>query len=429
MIENLKNNINAEIAMVGELNEFFDGYVSGEKQEKRIYAGLINSLLRRIKLINNSIPDILENIGGVKKLSQRDLAEISAQEANARDVNVLLSGSGRNKFLKELNISEVLLKKLRKDKLRKKKKISEFKKPSYYAKISNKIFLGVSSNLVKKESMKSFTFNIKKCNLEILSTTYISIMLFSTLLAFILGTFFLTFLLFFNINISSPFLEVFQGNIALRFLKMLWVPIVPAFLVGISFYLYPGAEKGGLGKRIESELPFLVIHMGSISGSGIEPLELLKIVGLSKEYKYAGKEIRKLINQTNIYGYDLTTALRNVALSTPSPRFSELLNGMSVTINSGGDIKRFFEKRAESLLLDYRLEREKNTKTAETFMDLYISIVIATPMILLMILMMVSVAGIQTGFSPQQLTVAVIGVVTIVNLLFLTFLHLKSPTY
>ncbi|MCH7536070.1 MAG: type II secretion system F family protein [Bacteroidetes bacterium] len=135
------------------------------------------------------------------------------------------------------------------------------------------------------------------------------------------------------------------------------------------------------------------------------------------------------MNQTNIYGYDLTTSLRNVARMTPSTKFSELLTGMSITINSGGDIKSFLEKRSESLLLEYRLEREKFTKVAETFMDIYISIVIATPMILLLLLVMIAVSGIQIGLSINDLTIAIIGLVAMVNVLFLTFLHLKQPGY
>ena len=116
-------------------------------------------------------------------------------------------------------------------------------------------------------------------------------------------------------------------------------------------------------------------------------------------------------------------------MATPSGKLSELLNGMSVTITSGGDIKTFFEKRAESLLLQYRLEREKFAKTAETFMDIYISVVIAAPMILLMLLVMMAVSGLQSGFSINQMTIAIIGIVAIVNIVFLTFLHLNQPEY
>ena len=121
--------------------------------------------------------------------------------------------------------------------------------------------------------------------------------------------------------------------------------------------------------------------------------------------------------------------MRNVARATPSPKLAELLNGISITIHSGGNIKKFFEKRGESLLLEYRLEREKYTKTTETFMDLYISIVIAAPMILLMLLIMISVSGMSIGFGIAEMSLAVVGIVAIINIIFLSFLHFKQPGY
>ena len=102
---------------------------------------------------------------------------------------------------------------------------------------------------------------------------------------------------------------------------------------------------------------------------------------------------------------------------------------MSITISSGGDIKTFFEKRAEGLLLEYKLEREKYTKMAETFMDVYISIVIAAPMILLLLLVMISVSGIDIGLGITQITLLIVGAIALINIVFLGFLQLKQPKY
>ena len=169
--------------------------------------------------------------------------------------------------------------------------------------------------------------------------------------------------------------------------------------------------------------------MSAISGSGIEPSEIFKIIGFSKEYPYLRREIRKVLNQINLYGYDLLTALTNVSKSSPSAKLSELFSGLATTIGSGGGLQNYFEKRAESLLIDYRLEREKYTKVAETFMDIYISVVIAAPMILMLLLVMMSITGFQSGFTPQQITLLIIGVIAIINTLFLVFLEAKQPTY
>ncbi|MDP4039470.1 MAG: type II secretion system F family protein [Candidatus Pacearchaeota archaeon] len=424
MIDDLRRNIDKEIKMTAELNKYFDRSLLTQGDEKRIYLGLVKSLINQIKILNNVVPDLL-NISLASKLTPPSV-ELPLKEEN---YEFAISGKGKDEFLKELNISENLINKLKKRDYKKEKNEEIFKKPNLYGKFANKFFLDFSEKLIKKGKLKALIFNVRRSNMNILGATYISMMLFSLVVAFLIGVLVFIFFIFFEVSFAVPFINSFDGNYLIRTIKLLWIPFMFSLVSFIGFYSYPGAEKSALGKRIDSELPFVVIHMGSISGSGIEPLEILKIIATSKEYKYAGMEVRKLINQTNVYGYDLSTALRNVAHTTPSVKFAELLNGIGVTINSGGGMQNFFEKRAESLLLEYRLEREKSTKTSETFMDLYISIVIATPMILLMVLMMVAVSGIKTGFSPQQMTIAIIGIVTIINILFLTFLHLKQPAY
>ena len=130
-----------------------------------------------------------------------------------------------------------------------------------------------------------------------------------------------------------------------------------------------------------------------------------------------------------MYGYDLITALKNTARETSSRRLSELLNGIATTISGGGSLSEFLDKRAESLLFRYRLERERKTKSAETFMDIYISIVIAAPMIMTLLLILIFISGMEIGLSLLQLSVVIISVVSTINLIFLVFLHLSQPGY
>ncbi len=427
MIKELKQNLDLEIAMTIEMNKFFDNYQTAGPEERRLYSQLMNSLLRRIELINDSVPELLDSVSLIKKIGIEKIPEV--ENVPVEETHAVISKKNKEEFLKELNISEVLVNKLKKKEKHHEKIKASFLKQSTYGKISNRFFLDRAQSLLDRGKLKSLTLDVKRSNSNILSATYVSMMFFSTVLAFIIGWMLFIFLMIFSVSFESPFVSLYSGDHLLRFAKLLALPFALALIGYGAFYFYPGAEKRSLGKRIEQELPFVVIHMASISGSGIEPLAIFRIIALSKEYKYVGQEIRKILNQTNLFGYDLSTALRNVSMTTPSPRFSELLNGMSVNINSGGDIRTFFEKRAESLLLDYRLEREGNTKTAETFMDMYISIVIATPMILLILLVMINVSGVQTGFNSSQMTVAIIGIVAMVNIAFLMFLHMKQPGY
>ncbi|MEK6792953.1 MAG: type II secretion system F family protein [Nanoarchaeota archaeon] len=429
MIENLKKNLDVEVMMAHELNQIYSRYENFDSEEARIYSKIINSLTKRIKILNGSLSEILDNITLAKKLEPDKNPPFIEKVSIRKEVEVFVSERNKKEFLKELNINEQLLKKVKKQQKIVFKNIDKFQTSNAYGRTSNKIFLDLSQRLIDRGAFKSLRLDIRKSNLNILSTTYLSMIFFSTLIAFFLGIFLMIFFLFFNINVLEFSIQSYSGSYLLRFLKVFWIPFAMPGLTFILFYSYPGAEKKSAAQRINQEIPFVVIHMASISGSGIEPIEIFKIIAMNREYEFAGREFRKILNQTNLYGYDLSTALRNVSISTPSLKFSELLNGMSVTINSGGDMRTFFEKRSESLLLEYRLEREKATKSAETFMDLYISIVIATPMIMMMLLVIISISKISTGFNTTQMTTAIIGIVAIVNILFLTFLHMKQPNY
>ena len=157
----------------------------------------------------------------------------------------------------------------------------------------------------------------------------------------------------------------------------------------------------------------------------------MKIIDGNRTQEEVFEEIKKVINQVNVYGYDLVTALKDSAINSPSQKLSELLNGLATTITSGGSLYDFFEKRSQSLLFDYRLEKEKQTKSAETFMDIYISIVIAAPMILLMLFVIMGSTGSLTSFlglSINSISILMILTIVFLNIAFLVFLKIKQPS-
>ena len=167
--------------------------------------------------------------------------------------------------------------------------------------------------------------------------------------------------------------------------------------------------------------------MSSISGSMIEPSNIFKIIISTGEYPNIKKEFTKILNEINIYGLDLVSALRNCSFNCPSSKLAELYNGLATTINSGGNLPEFFDKRSQSLLFEYKIEREKYTKSVEPFMDVYISVVIAAPMILMLLLMMMKMTGLGIQMSGGLITLSIVSGVSMINVVFLMFLKLKQP--
>jgi archaeal flagellar protein FlaJ len=217
--------------------------------------------------------------------------------------------------------------------------------------------------------------------------------------------------------------EAFQS----RALKLFWMIFVIPLGTFFMLYTYPSLQKKSIEGKINQELPFVTIHMSSISGAMKDPSKMFEIIISTGEYPMMQKEFAKIINEIRIYGYDLVSALRNSSFNCPSVKLAELYNGISTTISSGGDLSQFFEKRAETLLFDYKIEREKYTKSTETFIDVYLSVVIAAPMILMLLLIIMRISGLGISLSTPMISLITILGVTMTNIFFLIFLYIKQP--
>jgi len=343
---------------------------------------------------------------------------------------ILRSEGGKTYSLRELVASGLeketfrrlrLGKKAELDAMKKKKKVKKTK----YAEVSSRVFSKLSKKLLGKESFQKMEKDLIKAGLDYAPTGYISLILFTTVIAALVGSFVFLFFLFFNIEAVVPFLTRATETIDIRFLKVFWILFLAPIGTFLIMYVYPSLEKKSSETKINLELPFATIHMSAISGSMINPVKIFEIIVTTGEYPAIEKEFTKLLNETNVYGSDIVSALKNSARNTPSKRLAELLNGLATTINSGGDLPKFFEKRAETLLFEYRLNKEKQTKSAETFMDIYISVVIAAPMILMLLLMMMKISGLGLAMSVGAITLTMILGVSVINIVFITFLHLK----
>lgn len=421
MIEELIKNIDTEIDILREISIYSQINNKDTSSEKRLLNEVNTSLVNRMRIINSTIPTILKNITFANKLNDKvidtKLEKIEIKD-NLDSKSIFLNKGDKNKFLAELSITEKYIKNIKKGSKEEVQLETGFQKSRGYVKFANQVFFDYVRKLTKNGGFKDLNRSLRKANIEILLESYVSVMFLTTLLAGIFG-----------IIGAGLFFYMYSGVINIKILVSLAILFGLPSMTYAVLYFYPPTEKDSLEKKIDQELPFAVIHMSAISGAGIEPSNIFKIIGLSKEYPNLAKEIRKVLNQINIYGYDLVTALNNVSRNTPSAKLAELYLGLSTNISSGGSLKTFFEKRAETLLLNYRLEREEFTKTAETFMDIYITVVIAAPMILLLIFILLSVGDFNIGVTPQVGTILLILLVGLVNIIFLGIIHLKQPAY
>lgn len=428
-LKELKDNIEEEKKILRELTVLISQRELKAGRERELLSKTIISLTEVFSIINNSIPKLAENVSPVKRIGgEKEVKELVSIKYNlgGTEKHATINEADKKRFFEELSLSEFTLKRLRKSGKDNVVVSSDFKKPSSYAKVSNRFFSQFSNRLIEKGKFKNISSYLRKANMPFILNSYVSMIMFTSFIAGLFSIFLFVFLIFFSVGIDSPFIQVAEitlVGVMTDFLICIMIPV----LTFMTMLIYPRLEAGSIGKKINQELPFVTMHMSAIAGSGIEPTQIFKIIALGKEYKYTKQEMKKVINQVNVYGYDLVSALKNSARSSSSAKLAELFNGMATAISTGGSLTDFLDKRTETLLFDYKLERERATKMAETFMDIYISVVIAAPMIMMLLLILLSVGPINIGLSLSQLTVIIISVVALINIVFMAVLHLKQP--
>jgi len=425
MFEKFKKNIAREKEIIADINSTMKD-LGNDPAHRSDYLKRLSSLVRQLDLLNDAIPELLKEIGSsgidsehLKKKGDkpRELAPLP-QESKTVDVSyqsprtkekkfITLNKEDKADYLKELQFSEGSLTSVSKIKEKKKEKK---KQANFYTKYSNKFFNDRAESLALK--IPSIGRDLKRGNVGVMASTYFAVAISSVILAGVFGL-----ILFLGLFIL--------GLVGLSFI---WIPFVAIGVTVAGFYLYPAGEAGSVRKKITQELPFATIYMASVAGANIEPTKIFKIVSDSKEYPTIGFEMRKVVVQTDMYGFDLVTSLRNVANRTPNKNLAELLSGFATNISTGGELKNYLEQKAENFLLDYKLERQEYMSLAGTFMDVYISLLIAAPLVLMMMFIVMNVAGLGLGgiSISTLLFFSVIGIV-VMNILFLIVLNLKQP--
>ena len=419
----LKKSVHMEKKVISEISKFTEQLKSAKNENERKN---INSLIKSLKDIleneNKNISAALNKLTLTKPLLKQNVLE---QKANKPEPK---KSHKKKKTDLEMELLEMeTLKRSKKKKTSKIQKKKTTKKTNYYAGICNKFFSNLSESSVNLEIFRSMKKNLFKSRLDYSEKTYVSMIFFTTAISLIASIFIVLFFTFFNLISVFPVVVPSDEPINTRIVKIFWIPFVLPFIVFLSMLFFPSAERKSNELEINRELPFAVINMSAVSGSSMEPYKIFAIIISTREYPALQKEFIKLINEINVHGFDLVSALRNSAMRSPSRKLSELYNGLATTITSGGDLSDFFDQRAHTLLLDYRIEREKETKANETFMDIYVSIIIAAPMIFMLMMVMMQVSGLGVSLTPSMITLIIVVSVTMMNFIFLLILHLRRP--
>ncbi len=303
--------------------------------------------------------------------------------------------------------------------LKKQKEVKAYE-PSTLGSFANVTVRRISIFLLEKfpDAFKEFYYSLRRANIKLLSNTYLNIMIFFTMLTF--AATFPVFLVWYYAT-GQP-LIVF-------FFRSLIFSIILSAIVYTAFYYYPLQIIRKRRRSINANLPFAINHMSAMIGAGVPPAAMLKLTSESEEYEEISVELKKIVELVDYFGYDLVTAIKTTATSSPSPTLKEFFDGFVSTVETGGDLKLYLRQKSDESMLSYRLEREKYVETISTYSDIYTGVLIAAPLFFVVALSLVSILGGTVGGVSVNVLMA-LGTylfVPMLNIGFLVFLELTQP--
>jgi len=402
--------------------EELKSFLKGKRKEEWLndFDKNILRVLVKIEELNLTISDILveKPFQGIPKIIK--LSEKNKLEEPEREIPVKQKIK-KKPFKKSILYKEVL-KRLKKE--RKPVTTQEIQYTVYssawYGRLSNYFLEGTSLHLTRTypQFFRNLTSSLMSSGIKMLSKTYISLLLFISSLSFILV-----------LLGSIVYAILTKGSVILSLISGISLALLAFVGMFLFMYFYPTLAAKNRERAIKNDLPFVIIHMAAVAGSGAQPIAMFNLVLDSEEYVGLRDEIKKIVNYVNLFGYDISTALKVVSATTPSDRFKSLLTGIISNIESGSDLKNYLDAKATEALNTYKLERKKYTSTLSTYSDIYTGVFIAAPLLFIVTLAIINILGGKIGGIDVGVLAAIgtYGFIPFLNLMFLLFLNVIQP--
>ena len=256
---------------------------------------------------------------------------------------------------------------------------------------------------------------VEKSNLPIIYEKYLGQLFFYSFLAFIV------FLIYF----SYLFYSFWGYTFLISLISALILSFTMTFVVATIFYFHPFYRYNTQLTDIDRNLPLAISYMTIISRSGVPPEKMFKYVADSKEFGEISKECGRIYKYLHIVGKDITSAIEKIATITPSDKFRNFLEGFRATILSGGDLNLYMYNESRKGIEVYREKQKRYTSIIGFFSDLFITIVLIAPLVLVVILTSFSlvestILGYRISFLIKIITY---GIVPIIGIIFLIILN------
>lgn len=233
---------------------------------------------------------------------------------------------------------------------------------------------------------------------------------------------------FFPIDIPEPYRAAWLFYRPFIYAGLLAILLTVAFyyLGNLLFAIYPATVISDRKSKIDRTLPHAIIFMLSLSRGGMNLVNIFK--SLAENYEVYGeisKEASRILWEIEGLGKDLRTALADAIEVSPSQNWRDFLHGLITIIDSGGDITKYLEERADFYFERARQDQKNFIEFLSLMAETYVTALVAGPLFLIIIQTVMSVIG-------QPNDVAIFSIIYLVipvgSFMFAALIKLLSPS-
>ncbi|MFT4946192.1 MAG: flagellar protein FlaJ [Natronomonas sp.] len=162
-------------------------------------------------------------------------------------------------------------------------------------------------------------------------------------------------------------------------------------------YTRPSRVASRRARRLDVMLPSTTSYMYALAHGGLDAVEIIRRTARREEtYGEQAREMQMIVNEMEYTGTDFVTAIQNASELTPCPATADFLADMVGVLESGGDFEAFLDDYRETNIEELTGEQESYLEQIELFAEVYVTVLVAGPLFVIVLLLVVGVLGGET---------------------------------
>lgn len=277
-------------------------------------------------------------------------------------------------------------------------------------------WFGVFTNKYASEKLKQ---DLLSAHISVNADVYMAEGLIYTAMSFIT----LICVLFF---ISAVFLPIVNMSFTASYsASIIGISAVGSLLTYGLFLKMPSLKAKSRGKKIDLNLSYALNFVAAMSSAGVTPTEIFKSLSQQSIYGEVQKEASWIYRDATLLGKDIISSIRENMHRTPSEKFKEFLQGLIVTVTSGGSLKSFFSAKAKQFMIENRQKQKQTIESLGIMAESYVTAAVAG---ILLLFIVIPLMMIISGDTSQMilLYIMVFLIVPLVHLGFATVIRMMS---